>query len=389
MANVQKKNARGHRREEKKAAARGTAPAPKKRTKAEQARWEQMELEAQAAAAKRQENISRIVGVAIFALSVIFFFVAVIGGDGAWKVVHNVYLGLFGMLAAVLFPILAVAIILLYSYKENKAKKRAMEEGTAAQKSPVSPRELIAKGVESVIIVLLIAALIHIIENPTGLKFADSVKLGYIQAPYEFNGGFFGALIGWALLTFGKAPAVIVDLVLLVVDFMLLARLTVMQFLNGAAQPAKKAYEKAGDAIEVYRERRQANIDVPLDAHAPGEQETEEEPPAQKGKKKNTDAVDTDSIVKELNQKHSKKIAEKKQSAPEKAKSLDEIVDKATEEADPKKTDPSEVFTVTDAQMEAGVADYKLPPVSLLTPAQHKSVKDVSGGAEIQCGAAD
>ena len=254
-----------------------------------------------------------------------------------------------------------------------------MEEGTAAQKSPVSPRELIAKGVESVIIVLLIAALIHIIENPTGLKFADSVKLGYTQAPYEFNGGFFGALIGWALLTFGKAPAIIVDLVLLVVDFMLLARLTVMQFLNGAAQPAKKAYEKAGDAIEVYRERRQANIDVPLDAHAPGEQETEEEPSAQKGKKKNTDAVDTDSIVKELNQKHSKKIAEKKQSAPEKAKSLDEIVDKATEEADPKKTDPSEVFTVTDAQMEAGVADYKLPPVSLLTPAQHKSVKDVSG----------
>lgn len=144
--------------------------------------------------------------MAIFALSVIFFFVAVIGGDGAWKVVHNVYLGLFGMLAAVLFPILAVAIILLYSYKENKAKKRAMEEGTAAQKSPVSPRELIAKGVESVIIVLLIAALIHIIENPTGLKFADSVKLGYTQAPYEFNGGFFGALIGWALLTFGKAP---------------------------------------------------------------------------------------------------------------------------------------------------------------------------------------
>ena len=198
MANVQKKNARGHRREEKKAAARGTAPAPKKRTKAEQARWEQMELEAQAAAAKRQENISRIVGVAIFALSVIFFFVAVIGGDGAWKVVHNVYLGLFGMLAAVLFPILAVAIILLYSYKENKAKKRAMEEGTAAQKSPVSPRELIAKGVESVIIVLLIAALIHIIENPTGLKFADSVKLGYTQAPYEFNGGFFGALMGTA-----------------------------------------------------------------------------------------------------------------------------------------------------------------------------------------------
>ncbi len=73
MANVQKKNARGHRREEKKAAARGSAPAPKKRTKAEQARWQQMELEAQAAAAKRQENISRIVGVGNFCLVGDFF----------------------------------------------------------------------------------------------------------------------------------------------------------------------------------------------------------------------------------------------------------------------------------------------------------------------------
>ena len=97
------------------------------------------------------------------------------------------------------------------------------------------------------------------------------------------------------------------DLVLLVVDFMLLARLTVMQFLNGAAQPAKKAYEKAGDAIEVYRERRQANIDVPLDAHAPRRTGDGGGAVCAKGKKKNTDAVDTDSIVKELNQKHSKK----------------------------------------------------------------------------------
>ncbi len=378
MANIQKKNDRGHRREDKKAGVHGTASVPKKRTKAEQARWKQMELEAAAAAAKRQENISRVVGVAIFALSVIFFFVAVIDGDGAWNVVHNVYLGLFGMLAAVLFPILAVAIILLYSYQESQAKKRTAEEGTEAQKSPVQPHELIAKGVESVIIVLLIAALIHIIENPTGLKFADSIKQSYTQAPVEFNGGFFGALIGWALLTFGKAPAVIVDLVLLVVDFMLLARLTVVQFLNGAAQPAKKAYEKMGDTIEVYRERRQANIDVPLDAHAPGEQEAEEKLSVQSNKK-DADDVDTDSIVKELNQKHSKREAEKKQKAPEKAKSLDEIVDKATEDTKPQKKDPSEVFTVTDAQMEAGVADYKLPPVTLLTPAKHKSVKDVSG----------
>lgn len=156
----------------------GLLPAPKRRTKAEQARGSKWSWKPKRLPPSVRRTSAVLCGVAIFALSVIFFFVAVIGGDGAWKVVHNVYLGLFGMLAAVLFPILAVAIILLYSYKENKAKKRAMEEGTAAQKSPVSPRELIAKGVESVIIVLLIAALIHIIENPTGLKICRQREVG-------------------------------------------------------------------------------------------------------------------------------------------------------------------------------------------------------------------
>ena len=138
MANVQKKNARGHRRRRRE----DLRPAGLLRRQTEAHEGGTGSLGANGAgsrewlAAKRQENVSRIVGVAIFALSVIFFFVAVRGGDGAWKAVHNVYLGLFGVLAAVLFPILAVAIILLYSYKENKAKRRAMEEGTGKHKGP-------------------------------------------------------------------------------------------------------------------------------------------------------------------------------------------------------------------------------------------------------------
>lgn len=381
MANVQKKNDRGHRREEKKAAARGTAASAQKRmTKAERAHYEQMELEAQIAEAKKQETVSRLVGVGIFAVSVIFFFVAVISGDGVWNVLHNVYLGLFGMMAAVLFPIIAVVLISLYSYKEAKLKKNAQEQ----EALPVLPqpvihtRELAIKSVESVIIVLLIAALIHIIENPTGLDFADSVKNGYTLAPHEFNGGFFGALIGWALLTFGKAPAVIVDLVLLAVDFMLLAKLTVAQFINGAAEPAKKVYEKAGDAIEEYKIKRQANIDVPLDAQAPGEIHKETQPSDAQSQSDLDDEIDKDSLIKELQKKHQLNMEEKQSASTPKAKSLDEIVDKATEDKTRTK-DAVEAFTVTDAQMEAGVADYKMPPVNLLTPAKHKKAKDVSG----------
>ena len=60
----------------------------------------------------------------------------------------------------------------------------------------------------------------------------------------EFNGGFFGALIGWILLTLGKAPAIIVDLVPIFVGFYAAYGYNNYSVFKGAAKPAADTYKR-------------------------------------------------------------------------------------------------------------------------------------------------
>ena len=307
---------------------------------------------------------NRIIGIVVFALSLIAFFVGVIRGDGAWLAVHNVYVGLFGMFAAWVFPILTILITVLYSLKEQE------------------PSKFIVKSIESVVMVLLISTFIFVVQNPTGLVFKDAIFDAYKNASDEFNGGFFGALIGWVLLTFGKAPAIIVNIILIFVDFMLMTGITIIQFLNGTAKPAKVTYEKVRPVVEERLEQRRMSrdaIDVPLDPIGPDEE------PKKKTRKKKPDAeldvaVDGEettsvpqSIIDEINAATARNRAQR-----EKAKTIDEIVSDATDEK-PEEKKPEETFTVSDEQMQATVEEYHLPPISILKQGKAAANNDISG----------
>ncbi len=307
----------------------------------------------------------RVYEIAVVAAAVIFFFLAVIGGDGVWNVLHGVYVGIFGIFAACIFPLMAIVVTLVYSVKkEHKVN-------------------LIAKSVETVVLVLIIASLIHVIQNKTGADFSQAVKESYNSAVTTFNGGALGAVLGWLLLTLGKAPAIIICVVLMIVDFLLITGLTIIQFLSGAAKPAKATYDKVAPAIEERIERRKmnkANIDVPLDSEPP------EEESSRKSKKKKTAESKTDEnkvpkdIIDEINQTTERNRKEREK-AKENKKSIDEIVHDASEEAEnhPKKAEEkSEAFTVSKEAMESSVDDYKIPPVSILNEAKKHSSKDVS-----------
>ena len=276
---------------------------------------------------------------------------------------HNVYVGLFGMFAACVFPLLTMVITVLYSLKEQDTKL------------------LLAKGAESVVMVLLISSCIHIFQNQPGDVFSQCVTASYNSASESFNGGLFGAVIGWLLLTLGKAPAVIVNILLIFVDFMFLSGITIIQFLKGAAKPAKATYDKVQPVIEEkieQRKRSKASIDVPLDEVAPGEEKPDKK---QKSKKKSDEtpqlqeAVETQKIIDEINAANAKNKAERES---KKAKTIDEIVEKASEESSDNDAD-KEKFEVTKEQMKASVEDYCIPPVSLLNLGKHASTKDVSG----------
>ncbi len=313
--------------------------------------------------AERNAAVNRILGVILFAASVIFFFVAVISGEGLWHILHNVYVGLFGILAACVFPVLTIIITILYSIKEAE------------------PVKFIVKGIESVVMVLLISSFIHIVQNQSGAVFSDVISYAFKSASAEFNGGFFGALFGWVLLTLGKAPAIIVDLVLVFVDFMFLTGITIIQFFKGAAKPAQETYKKVApvinDKIEMRRMNK-TNIDVPLDILPPGEENM-----AKKGKKTGKKSANTPeetesgvskSIIDEINAANERHRKEKETSKP---KSIDDIVKNASEESSVSKE--SAEFNVTDAQMKASVEDYVIPPVKILNKSKQAAAKDISG----------
>lgn len=320
---------------------------------------------------KNRETKARLLSIAIFAFSALFFFIAVIAGEGVWNLVHKFYIGLFGWMAAIVFPILCLVYSALFTVKKSN-------------------KNMTFEAVSIVLLVLLISALIHVVLNKNGNPFVDSIKSAYLDAPATFNGGLFGGIIGWLLLTMGKAPAIIVDLIVMVVDIMLLSRVTVNQFFKNTTKPVKKVVEKAQPYIEERRERRQTkNIDIYLDDEPPvpgGDEPVAKKPRTKKAKteEKVEEPADDDvtsQIIREINAS-----TRRNQEKREEPKSIDEIVRDASED---KKEEPKPVeipeFKVSDEDMTATVAEYVIPPRDILNTVKHKSSKDVS--AELKANA--
>lgn len=319
-----------------------------------------MDLEAQA-------NKNRIVSIIIFAFSVLFFFVAVIPGENFWNDVHNIYIGLFGWMASIVFPLLSLA----YSFLVQKTK---------------SSKKMIAEPICIILIVLFISAFIYIVKAKVGVPFLDTCKSEFADAPLNFNGGFFGAALGWLFMTMGKAPAVVIDLLLIIVVIMLLSKVTVNQFFKNTTKPVRAVVEKATPYIEERLERRRMNnVDIPLDDEPP----VQEEKPKKKAKTKAENSQDVEKteepaddyskLIAEINQATSKNKQGRQDS---KKKTIDDIVKTASEDKTEKpveeKAEPIPEFVVTEEDMQKEVKEYKLPSVDILKTVKHKSAKDVS-----------
>ena len=311
----------------------------------------------------------RVSEIATVAVSVILFCLAIVSGNGVWNVLHNVYVGIFGMFAAVVLPLLTIVVTVIFSAKGDDAYGYT------------------AKIVEAFVMVFILATFIHVVKNSTGDAFKETIINSYKSASFEFNGGFIGAVLGWLLLTLGKAPAVIISVVLFIVDLLLMTGLTIFQFVAGAAKPAKVTYEKVAPAIEERIERRRMNkenIDVPLDTQPP--EEEDKKPKSRKKKAASSDGEMTKvpkEIIDEINRENSniemlKNATSRKEE--KKPKSIDEIVKDASEDKpNEKKADKSKEFTVSKEAMESGINDYKLPSVELLSLPIKKSTADISG----------
>lgn len=322
----------------------------------------------------RQKNVDRadairVTEIATVAVSVILFCLAIVSGNGVWNVLHNVYVGIFGMFAAIVLPLLTIVVTVIFSAKGDDAYGYT------------------AKIVEAFVMVFILATFIHIVKNSTGDAFKETIINSYKSASFEFNGGFIGAVLGWLLLTLGKAPAIIISVVLFIVDLLLMTGLTIFQFVAGAAKPAKVTYEKVAPAIEERIERRRMNkenIDVPLDTQPPEEEVKKPKSRKKKAASSNEEMTKVPKeIIDEINRENSniemlKNATSRKEE--KKPKSIDEIVKDASEDKpNEKKADKIKDFTVSKEAMESGINDYKLPSVELLSLPNKKSTADISG----------
>lgn len=322
----------------------------------------------------RQKNVDRadairVTEIATVAVSVILFCLAIVSGNGVWNVLHNVYVGIFGMFAAIVLPLLTIVVTVIFSAKGDDAYGYT------------------AKIVEAFVMVFILATFIHVVKNSTGDAFKETIINSYKSASFEFNGGFIGAVLGWLLLTLGKAPAIIISVVLFIVDLLLMTGLTIFQFVAGAAKPAKVTYEKVAPAIEERIERRRMNkenIDVPLDTQPPEEEVKKPKSRKKKAASSNEEMTKVPKeIIDEINRENSniemlKNATSRKEE--KKPKSIDEIVKDASEDKpNEKKADEIKDFTVSKEAMESGINDYKLPSVELLSLPNKKSTADISG----------
>ena len=69
------------------------------------------------------EDRIRIYEIVSVALAVIFFCLAVIRVAGVWRVLHDVYVGIFGMFAACVFPLMAAIVTIIGSAKGEPQSK--------------------------------------------------------------------------------------------------------------------------------------------------------------------------------------------------------------------------------------------------------------------------
>lgn len=223
---------------EKKSAAKSSAA--KKKTSAQQKKSAPAASKA-APGTKKEYTPEQITArrqkaaIALMAVAVFLFCVAIIEGESLWLALHNGMFGLFGTCTYV-WPIMLVYISVMF----------AMDRSLGSITS-----NLIGAGA----FVLLICSAIHLFSNTGDYLSAETVgvqiKTAWTDADLLPNSGAAGALIGSCLAKLaGKTGAAIINVIVLVVLAMVLTGTTLGRIGSLISKPAKRVSEMTDEKLE-------------------------------------------------------------------------------------------------------------------------------------------
>ncbi len=179
--------------------------------------------------------------IILFAVSILWFCLAIIDAGGIWGGIRTFMFGLFGFCTFLLPLIMLVVAVFL-------ALDKADEKFTS-------------KIVQAVIVITVICSIVHVAQCSNESTYFDAIKDAYNF--YYIDGsmlgaGVWGALFGGLVLLItggSKLAAMIIQIVLLFVFVMIITGLTLGNLFKGISKPVKKVGAFAGEKINEYNEK--------------------------------------------------------------------------------------------------------------------------------------
>lgn len=192
----------------------------------------------------------------IFAAGILILAFLLFEGESAWLAIHNIILGLFGVGAVLVPPILIYASVMISKETERETVSGKMAQG--------------------ILLVLLCCAVIQIFFSE---PFDPDVTFGKLltdlfeDGKAMHGGGLFSAFIALPLLKlFGKTGAAIIVIILAFVFAMLLANKTIVDIFRAiknifaAADAARPEYEEVEEFVPPPGAKKQLKKPVPANA---------------------------------------------------------------------------------------------------------------------------
>ncbi len=209
---------------------KGAVPASRSSSK----KLEQEKQRLREEALRKETRNRHITSVILFAAGLFFTLCAIIPGSEGWHFLFEVMHGLFGYSAYLVGPSMIYIAVLLSSNKGRRAIRNTT--------------------ISLVILGLMVSAAVQIfvVGPPASEGFFDFFRDLYTNG-VEFRGGGVASLfIGEPLLLLGKVGAGILIVLLALVYFLIISKLTVVDLLHHLSDPIKKTKDKA---VEHHRRR--------------------------------------------------------------------------------------------------------------------------------------
>lgn len=322
----------------------------------------------QAEEERRLKRAGQRDGVLLLFLAAFLFCLAVVPGQSLWSAIQGFLLGVFGWCVFLWIGLLIYFAVLLFLRRVQKPQ--------------------VVRGVQLALFILLLSSALHILSHDTvGMGWAEDLKDAYALGFGGVGGGAVGAMLGGILLFFGKAPAAVTVILLMLVDLTLLCWPMIAERLQEReenprpprASRIRQPEEKQEDLPEPMREvllppqqerhrrkRRKSGFDPDIPLDVPGATAPLPDLPPEllfgaMGAEREKALPAVDVPVMDLEPEEVELEPQVSEKAPQPSFALDDIIRKAAKPAA-----PAPARAEPEPRARENGADYALPPYDCL-----------------------